>query len=817
MNKIKIYFAFWLLFTTIILTTWNFLANLNYIYQNNDKESELLYYLDLSYCNNQKSEDFGSIKPGDLVSSCVRITNNSTWAINLKMQFVDWSVNAATPEFNGCRWIEEPKLWMAKYSYFDSSNWPQEISFSLPSHSSTEKNIYLNLSLNSEFIYNNYWCLVLIPNLTVNWTSSNFKIKTQRAITYKIDVKSINIMDNGHVTPSNTSAVFGWIEIRTSWSWNSIAEKYIIYGPTPDNLNTVLPLHWLNNDLWTNLVWLSQDTRYYYVIVWKDIFWNEDRSDILSFKTNPPPSIPSKGWDYYESCQNTWIRMDPIDKNESLFVSDWLDMAKTGGIFHRPVVMIDCSQQYRVDVDKGTLVTHDGKAFTGTIMAPDVIQNSLMPSPWPECKMLKAIRLGAEDWSKLNFSQNYSITFPLFLTWVPDFSKVKVYYVNDNNDYIIAWDWWKLVDNNKKIKVTVNHMTDFVVMYCWQEIIDEKALKAAASIPPQCRSIQWIDRVKVPYTDINNHWSKPYVEDLYSIEKVLINRNKYLPDDYLTRTEFLKIALEVFKYKVDLDASLIDYADTYSNEWYWKYLSTWVKEWIIDPPIQKIYTLHKVPDNLDIFNDYLNAKYALGIKSDISESKRIECINIQRILEKLGYNIQTTWIYDNQTVKALIEYQKDNKFKSTLGYLGNSSIRYLNTEKVNFGESWTYKSKFRPSDSIFRGETMKVMLEAMWVTPIGNLPSPFYDVPQDMWYTKYITYAVSKCIVNGYGNWDFGPGNPVLRWEISKIAINWYRTKLYWTACGCFEWDTKVQIEKLKEWLIIDYSKYYDFTWNMKK
>jgi hypothetical protein len=54
----------------------------------------------------------------------------------------------------------------------------------------------------------------------------------------------------------------------------------------------------------------------------------------------------------------------------------------------------------------------------------------------------------------------------------------------------------------------------------------------------------------------------------------------------------------------------------------------------------------------------------------------------------------------------------------------------------------------------------------------------FPDVPQDVWYAKYVCQAKASGIVNGLGDGTFAPNNPVTRAEAVKLLLSAKETPL---------------------------------------
>ncbi|PIZ70701.1 hypothetical protein COY07_06250 [Candidatus Peregrinibacteria bacterium CG_4_10_14_0_2_um_filter_43_11] len=92
-------------------------------------------------------------------------------------------------------------------------------------------------------------------------------------------------------------------------------------------------------------------------------------------------------------------------------------------------------------------------------------------------------------------------------------------------------------------------------------------------------------------------------------------------------------------------------------------------------------------------------------------------------------------------------------------------------KELNIIEGYA-NGEFKPNQSINRAEALKILLMASGLDLSGAASSKdFSDVNTGAWYAKYVSFAKTKGVVSGYGNGLFGPGNPVLRGEMAKMAV----------------------------------------------
>jgi hypothetical protein len=74
---------------------------------------------------------------------------------------------------------------------------------------------------------------------------------------------------------------------------------------------------------------------------------------------------------------------------------------------------------------------------------------------------------------------------------------------------------------------------------------------------------------------------------------------------------------------------------------------------------------------------------------------------------------------------------------------------------------------FRPDAPITRAEFFKLIAETMGLTEI--VQTNFKDVSADAWYTDYIAKAVSAGYVQGDGDHNVRPNDPITRQEVAKV------------------------------------------------
>ncbi|MBD3360992.1 hypothetical protein GF366_04295 [Candidatus Peregrinibacteria bacterium] len=95
---------------------------------------------------------------------------------------------------------------------------------------------------------------------------------------------------------------------------------------------------------------------------------------------------------------------------------------------------------------------------------------------------------------------------------------------------------------------------------------------------------------------------------------------------------------------------------------------------------------------------------------------------------------------------------------------------YLETGKEYEIVSGYGDGLFRPNQVITRAEALRILLESSGLT-IEDGETPYSDIEQYAWYKKYVAYATSIGLVEGYTDGTFRPYQPITRAEFSKLAV----------------------------------------------
>lgn len=78
---------------------------------------------------------------------------------------------------------------------------------------------------------------------------------------------------------------------------------------------------------------------------------------------------------------------------------------------------------------------------------------------------------------------------------------------------------------------------------------------------------------------------------------------------------------------------------------------------------------------------------------------------------------------------------------------------------------------YRPDDSVTRAEMAALVSRIQGFNASSQAATPFADVPSTHWASGYIAAAAQTGIVNGYGDGNFGPEDPVLYEQVIKMVM----------------------------------------------
>ncbi|MBN2086767.1 S-layer homology domain-containing protein [Candidatus Peregrinibacteria bacterium] len=222
------------------------------------------------------------------------------------------------------------------------------------------------------------------------------------------------------------------------------------------------------------------------------------------------------------------------------------------GIIPRPIIFKDLVRGTVIEFERDTKISRkDGRAFAGYILPPVNLYSKDFPIHFGYT-FKWIFKFQSEMDEDLTFSPAYKITIPFsdrFDEGVP----VVVFSYDPKTE--------KFTEYTKSL-VTVNENQRTVT------IISDK--NDSFFVAQEGRNYN-----KTVFTDVVNHWAHNYIEELYRMD-IVKGRDQgiFAPDDYLTRAEFIKIALKSIGEEIDLNQEVkkAPFEDVPIYAWYSAYI-----------------------------------------------------------------------------------------------------------------------------------------------------------------------------------------------------------------------------------------------------
>ena len=277
------------------------------------------------------------------------------------------------------------------------------------------------------------------------------------------------------------------------------------------------------------------------------------------------PNISHSSWyqanilweEVQASLNSVWGYLIPNNASKSIETFDNINLNKLKNwTTSVSIKMKHSSWDYFIFISTWTKITNrNWEIFDWTIKSPSRVSSNTLPEiPWNK-KTLKTLKIWALNWASLEISKTAMLQFSTKgISDSIDRSLLEIYSFDEiSKKYKLENINKKFDKSNETISVLVDHMGIFII------------------------TIQW----EINYEDINDHWAKSYIENLYK-KWALSNKDKYYPNNTLKRSELIKIALETFWHWKSDKIGNVDYIDVNKNEWFVPYLARAIEIWIID-------------------------------------------------------------------------------------------------------------------------------------------------------------------------------------------------------------------------------------------
>ena len=229
----------------------------------------------------------------------------------------------------------------------------------------------------------------------------------------------------------------------------------------------------------------------------------------------------------------------------------------------------EVSGNYYTDLPAWTKITaEDWSIYNWVISAPVRVSNTKLPSMEKWASPLRALQIWSDD---LNIFFSKPVKLSLSTKWLSksiDRNNIQIYSYNYKTKvYSIETDRRSYDELAESISVNVDHFSLFVLAF------SDKLISTASVIP-------YVNDSDLPFTDLDWHWSRSYVSNLYKMW-VFKTNDKFYPEQSLNRAELVKIVVESFWYQKNENLGILTFNDIDKNGWYITYLAAAVENWII--------------------------------------------------------------------------------------------------------------------------------------------------------------------------------------------------------------------------------------------
>ncbi len=224
------------------------------------------------------------------------------------------------------------------------------------------------------------------------------------------------------------------------------------------------------------------------------------------------------------------------------------------GVIARPVLFKDLERGTRIEFEKNTTIKDsDGKPFVGYIKQPKNLYLKDYPINfgWSFKSIFEFKSAEGED---LQFSPPIKITIPYGEAWKQD-EEVRVFTYDPSTEKYTEYNRGLYESDLTKKEVTISAYRSN------QFFVSQSGTNYNRTV----------------FYDVATHWAKNYIEELYR-KGIVTGKDKgvFAPNDYLTRAEFIKIALGAAGYDISTikESDEAPFKDVPLFSWYVPYVKT---------------------------------------------------------------------------------------------------------------------------------------------------------------------------------------------------------------------------------------------------
>lgn len=335
------------------------------------------------------------------------------------------------------------------------------------------------------------------------------------------------------------------------------------------------------------------------------------------------------------------------------------------GVIPRPIIFEDPIRGTVLEFEKGTKMTHsDGTPFSGYLLHPENLFIKDFPINFGY--VFKSIfKFKALEKEEVYFDPPYKIIIPYTDTFAKNESST-VFSFNEEKELYSKYpeNEYQVDLNEGKVIITSEKTGNFFIGQTGKNFN---------------RSV---------FTDIENHWAKNFIEALYR-KNIVQGKRKgiFSPDEYLTRAEFIKIALGAIEHELEPVTGLSEspFRDITNDMWYAPYL--------IDAKRKNL--IKGYSDNSFRPNQRINRVEALKILFSAFEFP-------------LDYRLEEKERKNNINSDQYLDLMEDEWYFKYVAFAIENEIMQ-GKEELGTGN----QRRFTPSDRITRAEMAKITIKAI--------------------------------------------------------------------------------------------------------
>ncbi len=308
----------------------------------------------------------------------------------------------------------------------------------------------------------------------------------------------------------------------------------------------------------------------YQINSWEDCSWWYYWSSCNLATCTTSSSSNSSWWGWGSSVISNQVStyILPVLAKKEINTFDNIDLKNIKSwILPVTITIKHSSSKYFAKIEKWTKITKwDWSVYFWKIDSPLRVSNTKIQAMSKWAIALRAMQIWNDE-ENIYFSKPVKLTMSTkWLSESYDRNDISLFsYDYKTKAYTLENDKPYYDSVSESLSVYVDHFSLFVLAYF-------KKIDINKSSP------NWEDAL--PFQDLQWHWAKSYISNLYERWVFSDNENFY-PEKSLNRVELVKIVVEAFWYQKNENLEILPFEDINKNSWYWSYLAWAFENWII--------------------------------------------------------------------------------------------------------------------------------------------------------------------------------------------------------------------------------------------